>query len=422
MVSFRNPKPHHKPMKKVVSIVLAFLAASLALVAQETKAPIFQYKNGVGLTTPDSSFSINVRFRIQNRAGFTYSQNALGQDSLGDWELTGTEFRVRRARLRLDGFVFNPKWTYNFQLSFSRGDQDWDNSGVPNILRDAMIHYKPNKHWTFSFGQGKLPGNRQRVVSSGEQQFADRSIVNATLTIDRDFGFMSTYHMNLGKSVVLLKGAISGGEGRNEGTEGVASKKATPGICYTGRVEFLPFGEFTNKGDYSEADLQREQKPKLSLAAGYSANDQTNRTGGQLGKTLYGPKTIETLIMDGVFKYKGLSIYGEYMKRSTPSSPISMSGSDVRYVYTGEGILFQSGYVFKNNFEIAGRFAQLNPLDEVRNLEHRKKDYAVCFSKYIKGHRFKIQTDITLQENFDAITNDFVNRSIQTRFQIEMGI
>ena len=421
-MSFRIPKPHHKTMKKVVSITIAVLALFMSSIAQESKAPIFQYKSGAGLTTPDSSFSINVRFRIQNRAGFTLSQNALGTDSLSDWTLTGTEFRVRRVRLRLDGFVFNPKWTYNLQLSFSRGDMDWDNSGVPNVLRDAMIHYKPNKHWTFSFGQGKLPGNRQRVVSSGELQFADRSIVNANLTIDRDFGFMSTYHVNIGKSSLLIKGAITGGEGRNEGTEGVSSKKATPGLCYTGRVEFLPFGDFTNKGDYSEADLQREQKPKISLAAGYSSNDLTNRTGGQLGKTLYGAKTIETLIMDGVFKFKGLSVYGEYMKRSTPSSPLSMSGTDVRYVYTGEGILFQSGYVFKNNFEIAGRFAQLNPFNEVREIEHRKKNYAVCFSKYIKGHRFKIQTDITLEENFDAVTNEFVNRTIQPRFQIEMGI
>jgi len=46
----------------------------------------------------------------------------------------------------------------------------------------------------------------------------------------------------------------------------------------------------------------------------------------------------------------------------------------------------------------------------------------VCFSKYIKGHRFKIQTDITLENNFDALTNDFVSRTVQTRFQIEMGI
>ena len=36
-----------------------------------------------------------------------------------------------------------------------------------NIIRDAVITYRPNRHWNLSFGQTKLPGNRQRVNSSG---------------------------------------------------------------------------------------------------------------------------------------------------------------------------------------------------------------------------------------------------------------
>jgi hypothetical protein len=123
--------------------------------------------------------------RIQNRIGAIFTENENGK-----WELTDSEFRARRVRLRLDGFVFDPKWTYALQLSFTRADQDWDVSNVPNILRDSMIFYRPNKHWTIGFGQCKLPGNRQRVISSGEQQFTDRSLVNSTFNIDRDFGLM----------------------------------------------------------------------------------------------------------------------------------------------------------------------------------------------------------------------------------------
>ncbi len=141
--------------------------------SQTEKKPQFQFKSGVGVTAPDSSFSINVRFRMQNRVGFTLT------DEDTTWSPSAVEFRTRRTRLRLDGWVFNPKWQYALQLSFSRGDQDWDNSGVPNVLRDAMIFYEVNKNLRIGFGQGKLPGNRQRVVSSGEQQFVDRSNVNA---------------------------------------------------------------------------------------------------------------------------------------------------------------------------------------------------------------------------------------------------
>jgi hypothetical protein len=43
------------------------------------------------------------------------------------------------------------------------------------------------KNWTIGFGQTKLPGNNQRVVSSGSE-FTDRTINNSRFNIDRDFG------------------------------------------------------------------------------------------------------------------------------------------------------------------------------------------------------------------------------------------
>ena len=385
------------------------------------KPSSFSFNNGVGLTSPDSSFGVSLRFRIQNRIGAIFTEN-----SQGKWELTESEFRARRVRLRLDGFVFNPKWTYALQLSFSRGDQDWDGSNVPNVLRDAMIFYKPNKHWSIGFGQGKLPGNRQRVVSSGEQQFADRSIVNAALTIDRDFGLNASYSFNIGKPVFILRAALTGGEGRNEGLTGFSN--VNPGLSYTGRMEFLPFGEFDKKGDYSEADLAREKNPKLSVAAGYNYNEGAERTGGQLGRALNTPLNIHNLICDFVFKYRGLSIYGEYIKRTSTTSPVTyLYNSDgqiqlTRYIFHGEGALLQSGFLFKNNYEVAARYAQLIPFSEIAAFEDIRKNYAVCFSKYLKGHKLKLQTDFTFEEAFDALTKVRSGRSLAWRFQIEMGL
>jgi hypothetical protein len=39
----------------------------------------------------------------------------------------------------------------------------------------------------------------------------------------------------------------------------------------------LPLGKFANKGDYFEGDLERETKPKLSLAGGYHHNETLTR-------------------------------------------------------------------------------------------------------------------------------------------------
>jgi hypothetical protein len=89
-------------------------------------------------------------------------------------------------RLKLDGFVYNPKFGYKVELGFSARDIGTvavGNSG--NVILDGVF-YKPTK--TIGFGQTKLPGNNQRVVSSGSLEFTDRTINNSRFNIDRDFG------------------------------------------------------------------------------------------------------------------------------------------------------------------------------------------------------------------------------------------
>ncbi len=73
------------------------------------------------------------------------------------------------------------------------------------------------------------------------------------------------------------KFSISQGEGRNvtEGNEG--------GLQYTGRLEFLPFGTFKSKGDYSQSDLKREATPKLMVGFTYNYNQDAVRERGFAG-------------------------------------------------------------------------------------------------------------------------------------------
>lgn len=385
--------------------------------AQTKGKPAVQYKNGIGITSPDSTFSINFRFRIQNRAGFTILKND------DDLRLTGTEFRTRRSRMRLEGFLLSQKLTYTLQLSFSRADQDWDNAEVPNVLRDAMMFYSFNENFRIGFGQGKLPGNRQRVISSGEQQFVDRAITNATFNIDRDFGLQAYYHFKTGKIDYNLRGALSSGEGRNEGVS-KSEVKANPGLCYTGRLEILPLGEFSDRSDYFEADLAIEEKPKLSFAGGMSYNDNAVRTGGQLGKTLYAARDIRTYIFDALFKYKGLSVSGEFFIRNVADpSPFTISEDAAKaYVYQGEGILGQIGKIFGNNYEVAARYAQVKPLGDIASTETMIRNYTLGLNKYFKKHRVKCQFDATYEQRFAENIISPVNENFQLRFQVEMGI
>jgi hypothetical protein len=347
---------------------------------------------------------------MQNRVG-------LGTESGSDLNINEVDARIRRLRLRFDGYTSSQKLTYYIQLSFSRGDQDWDNSGVPNLIRDAMVYYNYSPNFYIGFGQGKLPGNRQRIISSGEQQFTDRSIVNNTFNIDRDFGVMAYYSNSIGKIHYNLKAALSSGEGRNA----LASDN---GIAYTGRIEVLPLGKFTNNNDFSEGDQKHELTPKLSIAAGYSFNHMAQRANGQRGAYLHESRDLKNLYFDAVFKYMGWAVYTEFMERQT-ENPITISPDPELkniYVYTGYGFLTQLSYYFKNRIEIGGRYSLINPSSEISAYESRTNEYAVGVTKYLYSHKVKLQSNLIYQqkENLSPITGSKDRWFIH--FQVELGI
>lgn len=371
---------------------------------------------GIEIIQKDSLFSLQFQFRMQNRAAYmSNSETDLNPESF--------EFRVRRLRLRMKGFVFNPKIGYYVQLSFSRGDMDWEGpqgaitNSSPNIVRDAVIYYSPTKSLKFAFGQTKLPGNRQRVISSGNQQFADRSIVNVTFNIDRDFGFFANYERNY----FMLKGAITSGEGRN-------SSKSSKGLNYTGRVELFPFGSFTGDNDECEGDLAREKKPKLVVSGTYNYNHDAIRQGGTLGNDLFSNVNLQNLQLDALFKYKGFALYNEFCKRDASNAVTVNSLGLNRVVYTGFGMLTQASYLFKNNYEIAGRFAVINPKKEIfdnpsaLNLnEKRLEQWQIGVTKYIYGHRLKVQGNLVYHISKD-LKNQTQKGQFGAIFQVELGI
>ena len=332
------------------------------------------------------------------------------------------EFRVRRLRLGMRGFVYNPKFTYYIQLSFSRGDMDWESTNgstintSPNIVRDAIAYYEPLKGLKVGIGQTKLPGNRQRVTSSGNLQFVDRSIVNSTFTIDRDFGLFLSYD----KTYFRLKGAITSGEGRN-------STKSDKGLNYTGRVEVLPFGKFTGDNEDWEGDLEREKTPKLVLAAGYNYNVNSMRTGGTLGSDLHAPVDVQNIHADVLFKYKGFALLQEYTNRFA-DNPITENSGKYRTVYTGHGLNTQLSYCFKNNYEVAVRFSYIAPNKDIYQHpiytlvnEKRQEQLHLGLTKYLYGHRLKLQANVLYN-----LTKDLRNNSQTGQFggvlQLEMGI
>lgn len=401
----------------LITVILGFLCLSQMTMAQERddRATILNFK-GIQFLSKDSLFYTNFRFRMQNRLGFN---NVLDGEDNNDLDA-----RIRRLRMRVDGYIFTPKVSYSIQLAFTRSDQDFDDTGVANIVRDAVVFYNLTDDFYISFGQNKLPGNRQRVNSSGQLQFADRSLVNSNFTIDRDFGMSFNLSKKLGGMPINAKAAISTGEGR------VASG-TNDGLAYTGRVEFLPLGNFTNDGDYSEGDLEREETPKLSIGGGYSYNDRTTREGGQTGRYVQNPFTLKTAFADAIFKYSGFAYQVEYMRRDVDNAfniiddqLNKQDGSETEetHAFKGWGANQQASYLLDKGYEIATRYTYIKPHDQIRIVEDQVEVMELGLTKYIKAHRLKLQ----LNANYTVSNGDFDNSHQGNKwggiFQIELGI
>lgn len=407
-------------MKKIIFIVVListfFTQAQVSI--EQTKhdndiklsaLPYYSFGKGVGLTSPDSLFQLNIRFRMQNRV--SYIEN--------DGENGAYDGQIRRLRLRLDGYVGNPKFLYAIQLSFAPGDVGEIREGENiNIIRDAVVFYRPNKHWNISFGQTKLPGNRQRVNSSGGLQLTDRTINNAKFTIDRDFGFQ-VHNMNEFKDKFSynLKGALSTGEGRN------VTGKADDGIAVTGKVELFPFGAFTKDGTYFEGDVIREKRPKLMVSGAFQQNNHARRTQGQLGNDLFEQRTMKSVLLDAMFKYNGWAAMTSFMSRTTNDNAVTFNPDDLtesNYAFVGNGFDYQLSYNTKKNYEFIGRYSIQNVGNDIETRAPKVKEYSFGVTKYIWEHAFKLQAEINYDtlESFSGTTKN----NWYLRFQVEIGI
>jgi phosphate-selective porin OprO and OprP len=396
--------------KLVATFLVVFITLSVhqcfAQIESDERA-LIQIKDGISIS--DSLFMLNLRFRMQNRVGF----NTIAGDDVSGSQV---EARVRRLRLRLDGFVMSKKMQYYIQLAFSRADQDLETGFIAQTVRDAILYYHFSDRFYIGFGQSKLPGNRQRVISSGNQQFTERSQANALFTVDRDFGLFGYYSQPLGMQVVKFKGAVSLGEGRN-------ALVGDDGLAYTGRVEWLPLGEFSKNNDFSEGDLDFEKKPKISLAGGYSFNHKAVRTGGQLGSALYENSDIGTLMIDALFKYDGWAVSAEFLQRRA-SNPITSdtSGTDIRSVYEGNGFNIQLSKMITRKTELAARYTRVQPERSTIAFNRPSEDVVLGITKYFRGHRIKAQFNAGYRWREYQMALDYPGNRWSGMLQVEFGI
>ncbi|WP_346883188.1 porin [uncultured Algibacter sp.] len=375
-------------MKLKITLVVVALFALSTLKAQEVKTPKFG-KGLFNLVGQDSSWTMKVGLRMQLLGSSIWEENNKNE----------TSFLARRARLKFDGYAYSPKLKYKIELGLSNRDLSGASqftSNAPRYILDAQLKWNFYKNFEIWFGQGKLPGNRERVISSANLQQVDRSLLNSRFTIDRDFGFQLRHHFNLTDTFVVKEiFSLAQGEGRNVTTGNLGGHE------YTGRIELLPFGNFSSKGDYKGSDLKREQTPKFALGVSYDHNNnavknRSNQGSYMVTDTGFYETNINTLFIDAMFKYKGFSLMAEYADRDAKDPIAKDSNGDETgdIVQVGKGLNLQTGYLLNNDWEVSGRYTNIK-LDKSITGKNPENQYTLGLSKYIAGHSLKVQTDIS---------------------------
>lgn len=403
---------------------------------------------GFSQTMEMESYNFGEGLRFNGEEGNSIRLTGYAQPMVDLKNYTGLEentsserYRLRRLRLRLDGTSSNQRFGYRFQVDLSGTSEVGDNTG--DYLLDAYISYAVTNRITVLFGQrATYTDNRELFMNSNSLQLVERSRLTSAFSSIREFGLFVTgrFRMNNG-SYLRPYFVLTNGDGRN------AFDKDRGGLKVGGRIDFLPFGLFTNLGQFRQIDVMREQTPKFVIGAHFSHNTgMSSRRGRGSGDIIYlnvnNEESLPDYVKYGVdfmLKYRGFSAIGEYIKseatvpnditqrvRSSNGSVTSdfTPGIDgdgdindmLNYVrgriMLGEAYNFQMGYLFKSGFSIDTRYTHLIA-DEHSFLNNatfynRPNYYTLGVGKLMsRNYGFKIQASITYVDGSLGVNHDY---------------
>lgn len=402
---------------------------------------------GLSFVSNTDSYAINLSGYVQT----TFHT----QRFPGDSEFY-SRFRVRRARIRLNGSAVQKKIRYRLGLDMVKGSET-DAEGLGSMLSDAWVAYHPwgNNRLSFAIGQRSTPtDNRELQMNSAALQLTERSKLSSIFGTIRETGVFVNGTYKIGTTSYLRPAlAITDGDGA------ISGGKRYGGLKYGARINYLPFGLFRLAGESRESDMAYEITPKLALGVAYSYNDGVSdrRGGREGGAILYQNADKKTdlpdmgkLTADFLFKYRGWSVLGEFVKTwgyvpssikyrvrndGTVSSDFTIDGrnSVADYIKNrmmiGSGFNLQAGYFFRGFWSVDARYTRVMPdtYSYMNNdLYYKRSDYYdFGITKYLtKSHAAKVQANIGLAKSDgtlrkpDGETFNGWEKSITVLFQL----
>jgi len=334
------------------------------------------YNKGFYFKTLDDKFSAKLRNRMQYK--YQYTDRDIGTD--GSPEEDESTFDFRRIRTKISGNAYGKNVKYKIE---------WDSSTDDVDLRDAYVEFKHIPWANIWAGQGKV-FSRQVLTSSASLQMIDRAD-----TID-EFRFQNDERK---RGVAVHSDKIL--DGKFDYSIGVYNPQARTTdnnintMLYLARTSYYPFGPYES---YKESDLEYTETFKAHIGGGIGfeqiGQNESDSDEDEVDQT--------QLLAEFGFKYKGLSLAGEYHYRKrkvldpleTADLGTAVSAKESLH---DQGFFVQGGYfIIPKKLEIAGRYEltdydSQNPSFGTSGLLDNICSYTAGLNYFLHGRDHKIQ-------------------------------
>ena len=353
--------------------------------------------SGFRLETRDGNWQTNLQWRAQLRYTSPYASDPRQLSSFD--APSESTFEPRRLRMKIGGHGYQPWLKYYFEVDLQPSrDPDSSSSSSSARVIDWRIDIAKWDWATLRVGQWKIDMNRERVDSSGRQQFVERSIVNRNFTIDRQIGVQLRGHLfkNTPADLRYYAGVFNG--------EGRGVRDNDPNKMYVGRVQWNFLGRDL---PWRQSDTDFTKLPTGSLAiAGMTTEGSCTRWSSSGCGNLDGfdapaiaaSDQYETnqIVQEFAYKWRGFSVQQEWHDKTVTDRS---TGSE----YDLTGGYFQTGYFFNNLFpsvpaplELAMRYAFVEePNATDLNFDNERKEYTLGANWFFSGHNNKLTLDFS---------------------------
>ena len=319
-----------------------------------------KYKKGAVINTVDNNYSLKLNARLQGI--FSYDNPDYGESE--------STFKMRRARILASGNVYAPWLKYSTQITLE---------GSKAAIRDAYIEAAFYEFFTPRLGQYKVPFDREFLDSGFNLQLIERSIASSEFSLQRDMGFQIS-----GKKIfdsIDYSIGLFNGSGANQ-------NNVDNDYMYVGRLVWSPFDSYP----YSESAVDNPSNPVFSLGfagaymPGLEPGERASLAGKLGGATIVPVESdVTQWTADLAYKRGKFSLSsGYYYRNIDPRYPTTFGEQNAW------GIFLQSGFfIIPKHFEIAGRYAFVDPDNPERISDNEKTEYTLGLNYYFSGHNVK---------------------------------